>query len=335
MALIKIFHRHNDQLNADQKSLLAEHLNSHRDALPARQLLSHPSDESSRITLFAELGQMLVATLEIKQQDTHAIFQNLVVHRKFRGQGLALQMVLRGLTVARQEGLERAKVACLESHLKLFRQAGFVIQNRPQDAERKQFYITENPCISFYLAARKSRLMHPPATGPNLQDCLIIGKDLDTHNFHDEEQYLDLHRSLLAQAAQRVWLLCDSLQNPVMRDPDTAQSLLRLVKSNPHAEIKLLIADDKSGAGYYNPTIAMAQRLSSYIEIRTLKSTGVPLNEMLTLVDYSACIYRKHLSDCSGFANFNSRLLAERLRYNFDHHWQFAKVSQQLRRLAI
>ena len=98
---------------------------------------------------------------------------------------------------------------------------------------------------------------------------------------------------------------------------------------------RILIVDDKTGVGCYNRTVELAQRLSSFIEIRTLKDTSMQCNEGLTLVDFDSCIYRKNFEDYSGFANYSSRLLAQRLEQKFEHFWQFAKPSQELRRLSI
>ena len=161
-----------------------------------------------------------------------------------------------------------------------------------------------------------------------------LGQDSTSYHFHSERDYLAMHKTLLSQARKRVWLLCESLSSPILKNEEISQALQRMIRQNPQAEVRILLANDKLGAGYYNPCINLAQRLSSYVEIRTLHNTGVRLKEMITLVDFTASIFRKGPQDASGFGCFYNRILYERMRTNYENHWQFAKPSQQLRRLG-
>jgi|GEM_PF-1411337 len=335
MALIKISQTPVEMLSSKMERDWADLINNCKGELPFASARPGRSRSGNIQLLTVIVDERLIGTLELGVQSDCGVLKELVIHEDFRHRGLAHELILRALTLLHEQGINRAKCACLESHLDLFRDLGFTAIDSPKDTDRRQFHIAENPCIGYYLDIRKSSPAHVKHSGRHINDSLRIGRDLETYNFHTEPQFLDLHRFMLSQARKRVWLLCDTMYNPVINDSDTAKSLLRLVKSNPQAEIRILLADDKSGAGYYNPTINLAQRLNSYIEIRTLQRTGIHMKEMVTLVDYSASIYRKNLSDFSGFANFNSHLLSERMRNNFEHHWQFAKPSMHLRRLAI
>ena len=76
-------------------------------------------------------------------------------------------------------------------------------------------------------------------------------------------------------------------------------------------------------------------RKAPVITTRTIQKSAKKPNEMITSVDFTAGIFRKDLDNYTGFAHYNNPLIAQRLRDNFDQHWQYAKPSLQLRRLSI
>ena len=109
-------------------------------------------------------------------------------------------------------------------------------------------------------------------------------------------------------------LISDNITSPLLNDEVIRDSLLRLSKRNAKAEIRILLEDDKKGAGYYNPTIELAQKLTSFIEIRTIAKGAKKPGEMITAVDFNAGIFRKNMTSYTGFAHYNNHLIAQRLR---------------------
>ncbi len=244
---------------------------------------------------------------------------------------LGIKVLLGLLKKLRKDGCEKLQLACHANHLDFLRQAGFIMVEEPPHHGDKPIYIMENPNLGYFLDTLAQKQLQGQGTGLPL----LLGSDIDTYYFHDEKHYLNLHQRMLAQARKRIWIISDTINNPLLLDPSTGTAILRLIKRNPQSEVRLLVANDKQGAGYYNPTIQMAQKLSSYVEVRTLQKTNVRLSEMITLVDFGGNIFRKNLSDYTGFANFNSRLISQRLCDNFEQQWQYARPSVELRRLAI
>jgi hypothetical protein len=164
---------------------------------------------------------------------------------------------------------------------------------------------------------------------------LVLSQDKTLYNFHDEAQFLALHRNMLSQAKRRIWITANAINAPVLNDEQFRQSILQLAKSNPQAEIRILLEDGKANTGRFSPLINLAQRLTSFVEIRTLPSTAHKFSEWVTVVDFSAGIYRKTLESYAGFATYDSKLIAQRLITKFDDQWQFAKPSAEFRRLAM
>lgn len=271
----------------------------------------------------------LLAFVEIALEESHAVLLNVIVKTAYRERRLGTLTLLHALKKTASLDIQRIHSACANQQLSFFEQLGFS-SVREQSANSRHSLVLPN--IDYFLQKLPEESF---ATGIIPKHLMRLGQDSQSYHFRDEPGFVDLHRAMLMQARKRIWILSDTIRNPILDSEDTAQAIYRLIKSNPNAEVKILLGNDKLGAGYHNPCIALAQRLSSYIQIRSLKDTGVRMNEMITLVDFSACIYRKHLSDHNGFGCFHNRLLAERMRSSFDNHWQFGKVSMELRRLAI
>ena len=193
----------------------------------------------------------------------------------------------------------------------------------------------ENPCPDYFLSVYKKNQIERQQTRSKATQPLILSHDKTLYNFHDEAQFLALHRNMLSQAKRRIWLMANAINAPLLNDEQFRQSIIKLAKQNSQAEIRILLEDGKAGAGRFNPLVTLAQRLSSFVEIRSLPSTAHKFTEWVTLVDFSAGIYRKSLDSYSGFATYDSRLIAERLATKFEDQWQFAKPSVEFRRLAI
>ena len=295
--------------------------------LSARELGSNES--ASELVCTIASGDKLLAFAELKIIEDCAYLQVLSVSTSQQNKGLGSILMMHGMRKLDSLGVANMRLECPQEMCSYFMRFGFIGLN---DARAEQGSLMYQPSISYFLNhVPKARQLDGKLSGTLMQ----LGEDSQSYHFQTEQHYVALHRLMLNQAHKRIWLLADNINNPILNSEDTSQAICRLVKHNPHAEIKILLANDKQGAGYFNPCINMAQRLNSYIEIRSLQKTGVRMNEMITLVDYSASIYRKHIGDYNGFGCFHNRLLFERMRSNFDNHWQFAKPSMELRRLAI
>jgi len=295
----------------------------------AQPRLMHDEGTSALVCTLS-IGEHVIAFSEVEFGNDSAQLNCLIVQQKQRNKGLGT--ILLTHTMKKLASLDHAQLTahCEPDQFHFFRRLGFT-NNGSEEHNVRRFDLL-HPCISLTVA-------HLPSSahtkGSFDRPVMQLSEDTESYHYSNEHDYLLLHQVMLNQARKRVWLLCDTINNPVLNNELTSQALKRLIKRNPQTEIRILVADDKAGAGYFNPCINLAQKLSSYVEVRTLQKTGVRLNEMITLVDYSASIFRKNRSDYAGFACFHNRLLYERMRSNFDNHWQFAKPSQQLRRLVI
>lgn len=278
-------------------------------------------------TLSANELLMGFAELYIDGDSAHLKALHVAASKRFKGLGSILVMH----AMRRLEALDIAgmRLECNSQLSRFFSRFGFVTLSETRQGGRCIMY---QPSVSYFLShIPKARQFD----GKLASTVMHLGSDNLSYNFNCESQYLAMHRMMLNQARKRIWILTDSIENPILNSDDTSQAIYRLVKQNPHAEIKILLSNDKKGAGYFNACISMAQRLSSYVQIRSMPPGSGRMNEMITLVDHCGAIFRKNTSAYSGFGCFNNRVIYDRMRTNFDSHWQFAKPSIELRRLAM
>lgn len=313
------------------------------DSIEKISLKTERENLDNTLILIARQGIEIVGFAEVSFIQGDALIRRLVVHTQHQNQGIGELLLFRLAEKAIARESRRISVICGDTNKGFFVRNGFVTLEKILPENSSHFLSKlENPAPKILFASsmtRKAKLIKSETRTPKIlplpQTKKILGKDTDTYYFHSEDQYVELHRSMLSQARRKVWILTHSLSCKVLADPTTSESLLNLIKANPQAEIRILLDNDRSGAGYYNPTINLAQRLPSHIEIRTTPVSSIKLREAFSIIDNTSAIHRKTLSDYNGLANFHSRLLYERLHNEFLQHWQFARPSIHLRRLAI
>ncbi len=316
-------------LGADIQSLISQHPNA-----------PLPETPSNSMIFGAFLGAQLIgyASLTITQKNAEltSIFITPAQQRQMHG----FQFMLNILETLTKSGCQSIKLRCNEDALGFFMCFGFVIHQEaptPNTTSTLEFAL-ENPCPELFLKQLKSTLKK---LGRSLEDfkkhpfILKLNEDSTHYRYAHQADYLDFHRSMLSQAQRQIWLSADTIQSPLLKDDKIRDCILRLAKRNAKAEIRILLEDDKKGAGYYNPTIDLAQKLTSFVEIRCTPPGVKKPDQVLTIVDFSGGILRKDHESYNGFANFHNTLIAQRLRDKFEHDWQYAKPSMQLRRLSL
>jgi N-acetylglutamate synthase-like GNAT family acetyltransferase len=334
MSLIKIKHYTKDTLSQEVTDQLHQ-LNP--DSFPLN-FQKHGS-EANRIAHYFTisnnnnntlLGFALLSTL-----NDIATLHLLFIKKEYRKNSLGKKMTLHLFTKIIKFGCHKVELESKKSQLNFFKSLGFVVVKEPCPTTKNIYFKLENPCPSYFLSVYKQSQRARRRSDTKTTQPLVLSEDNTIYNFHDEAQFLALHRNMLSQAKRRIWIMTSSINAAVMSDAQFHQSILKLVKNNAQAEIRILLEDGQTGKGRFSPLVNLAQRLTSFVEIRTLPSTAHKFTEWVTLVDFSAGIYRKTLESYAGFATYDSHLIAQRLIQKFDDQWQFAKPSVEFRRLSI
>jgi len=266
--------------------------------------------------------------------DGVATVHTVFIKEAYRHKSLGKKLVLHLLAKTVKQQCHKVELKCDTSVVDFFRHFGFVTIKEPNDQKGISLYRLENTCPEYFLSIYRKEKIEEGGTAKTKKS-LVLSQDETLYNYHDEEQFIALHRNMLSQAQRRIWIIADTINSPILRDELFSQSIIQLAKKNSQAEIRILLGNDKTGAGHFNSLVNLAQRLSSFIEIRTIDKSSTKLSEMLTVVDFSAGIYRKNMQGFSGFATYNNHLIATRLQDKYEAHWQHARASLEFRRLAI
>lgn len=296
-----------------------------------------PETLTNSLIFIPKVNDQSIGFASVTVESKSAQITSLFIHPTYRRKLLGLKLMLDMIDKLSKTGCQKITLKCSETHLRFFKMLGFVTSKVPK-TKRDNSFTLENPCPEYFLSTLKKTLRENEMTLEQIKfspPLLGLGDDNAHYQYSNKEHFLALHRNMLSQAQKQIWLMSDTIISPLLSDEVVRDSLLRLSKRNAKANIRILLEDDKVGAGHYSPTIELAQKLTSFIEIRAIPKGVKKPTELITCVDFNAGIFRKDLSNYAGFAHYNNQLVAERLRDKFEQHWQYAKPSLQLRRLSI
>lgn len=294
-----------------------------------------PETPNNSLMFLAKMGTEVIGYASVTVEKSAASITSLFILPTHRHQQLGFKLMLDILDKMSKTGCQIIRLKCQEAQLPFFQSLGFIIAKQSRTDEHLTL---ENPCPGFFLDTLKAHLKTNKLNLAQFKSeprLLSLTDDKHHYTYTQKDQFLSFHRSMLSQAQKQIWVMSDTILSPVLSDETVRDSLLRLSKRNSKASIKILLEDDKVGAGHYNPTIELAQKLTSFIEIRAIPKGVKKNNELISCVDFTAGIFRKNSENYTGFAHYNNHLIAERLRNKFEQHWQFAKPSLQMRRLSI
>jgi len=300
-----------------------------------------PETPTNSLIFIGLLEKKVIAYASVTIHQKSAKITSIFISPKKQGNFFGFKLVLDIFDKLSKTGCQRIRLDCPEVALGFFQKCGFITTKTTTqytNGRPENIHYLENPCPDFYLQTLKEAIKTNTSNIESLKDSyslLRLSQDKQHYQYANQQQFLNFHRNMLPQAQKQIWINCDNITNSLLNDDIVRDSLLRLAKRNAKAEIRILLEDDKKGAGNYNPTIELAQKLTSFIEIRTIQKGAKAPNEMITTVDFTAGIFRKDMTNYAGFAHYNNHLIAQRLRDKFEHHWQYAKPSMQLRRLSI
>lgn len=300
-----------------------------------------PETPNNSLIFIPQIDQNVIGYASITIHQKTAQITSIFIHPNYQGRLFGFRLMLDILDKLSKTGCQKISLNCPEAILNFFQLLGFCItkeQHKPSKQGPGKFFTLENACPGFFIETLKATLKNNNINLTQFKEnhrLLTLSYDRQHYQYTNQKQFLALHRNMLSQAQKQIWIISDAITAPLLNDETVRNSLLRLAKRNSKAEIRILLEDDKKGAGHYNPTVELAQKLTSFIEIRTIQKGAEKPNEMITTVDFTAGILRKDLNNYAGFAHYNNHLIAQRLRDQFEHHWQYAKPSMQLRRLSI
>jgi hypothetical protein len=124
--------------------------------------------------------------------------------------------------------------------------------------------------------------------------------------------------------------------DPDAYDTEEFVSLIRkMTSSHPRARVRILVQDPGAVVARGHRLIDLAQRLSSFVEIRKPGKQHEDCNEAMLIVDKTGYIHRLQADRFEGVANLHGPRRARFLAARFDEIWQCASADANFRRLLL
>ena len=140
----------------------------------------------------------------------------------------------------------------------------------------------------------------------------------------------------VAAVAKRELVLFSRDLEPLLYDQQEFIAVVQALATRSRmSRIRIVCIDPGASVRAGNRIIALAQRFSSYIEVRRASRDHENLVDTYLVADDVALLYRPLCTRYEGFADLHSPLQAREKLRGFEDIWQQAEPDPEFRRLGI
>lgn len=139
----------------------------------------------------------------------------------------------------------------------------------------------------------------------------------------------------VAASGQRlISIMTPDLEPEIYDQPALLEIIKRFVLGHSFAKVRVLMRDQARLSSGANRFIAMAHRLTSYLEIRIRAPQYRELTAAYCIADDRAIVYRLRADRAEGIAGFNNPPIARQYLQEFDAVWQASMIEEREVRVA-
>lgn len=140
----------------------------------------------------------------------------------------------------------------------------------------------------------------------------------------------------VAVLAKRELALFTPDLEPLLYDQEEFLGVVRtLATRSRYSRIRVVSLDSGPSVRAQHRFIGLAQRFSSYIEVRRASRDHAGLTDTYLVADETALLYRPLYSRYEGYADLNAPMEARQRLRGFEDVWQQAEPDPEFRRLGI
>jgi hypothetical protein len=143
-------------------------------------------------------------------------------------------------------------------------------------------------------------------------------------------------RALVLGCVRRLYLLTQRLEPDLYNHAEIYDHLTALVASNRNAEIHIIAQDTRVAANQGHHLIHLAQKLPTYVQIRT---TVTPehrnFRESWLMADDGAYLRLRNLERYEGYYEIDNKLECRSHLERFEEMWEASEPDQNTRRLSL
>jgi hypothetical protein len=139
----------------------------------------------------------------------------------------------------------------------------------------------------------------------------------------------------VAASGQRlISIMTPDLEPEIYDQPALLEVMKRFVLGHSFAKVRVLMRDQARLSNGANRFIAMAHRLTSYLEIRIRAEEYRDLTAAYCIADDRAIVYRLRADRAEGIAGFNNPPIARQYLQEFDAVWLASQTEEREVRIA-
>jgi hypothetical protein len=143
-------------------------------------------------------------------------------------------------------------------------------------------------------------------------------------------------RRLIKLASRRVYILTQKLEPDLYNDREIFDHLTGLTTTNRKADIRVITHDTRTAASDGHYLINLAQKLPSFVQIRTTATRADrKFLESWLIIDDMAYMRLQNLAHYEGNFETNNRLECKSYIARFEQMWESCQVDQNTRRLSL
>lgn len=139
----------------------------------------------------------------------------------------------------------------------------------------------------------------------------------------------------VAASGQRlISIMTPDLEPEIYDQPAFLEIIKRFVLGRSFAKVRVLLRDQARMGNGANRFVAMAHRLTSYLEIRVRAAPYRELTAAYCIADERAIVYRVRADRAEGIAGLNNPPIARQYLQEFDAIWQASATEEREVRIA-
>lgn len=166
-------------------------------------------------------------------------------------------------------------------------------------------------------------------------ESLELGEDRHPVYVETSAQVKEASIALVAQSQRSVEIVSRHLDPAVYDNTEFASALRRFLLDSSRARVHIIVMDSKPILSTGHRLIDLAQKLSSYVEIRKPDKQHADYNCAFLLADRTGSVHRQLADRFEGVVNFGDRRAAGELGDTFNEMWAHAEPDPNLRRIRI
>ncbi|MFI4970637.1 MAG: GNAT family N-acetyltransferase [Lysobacterales bacterium] len=280
-----------------------------------------PPQSAIQAVIAREAGAQTPDSSQQDRPPTPAGIGRMAVLAGWRGQGVGAAIVRVLLEQARALRYPAIELHAQSHALAFYAKFGF----EPCGEEFEECGIAHWP---MRLTLEPTIGRQPPALAPKPEARTLL--------FDDRDQALAAVADLLADARFEIAIYTRDLDPALFDVPATLDALKRIALSGRNARIRVLVQDARTPLADGHRLIALAQRLSSAIALRTpVDERDLQYPSAFLITDRRGYLFRVLGSRLEGEGSTYAPGRHAQLREFFDQVWERSVPSEELRQLAV